>query len=70
MIGREGKNISKIRTETGTRIQFERDELNIESTHCLISGPRETCYAAVEKIKDIVGTKLGEQIKPVAIKIK
>ena len=60
MIGRGGENISRIQSETGTRIQFKPDDPNLETRGCVITGTQEACHAAQEKIKDIAAQKLAE----------
>ena len=60
VIGRGGENISRIQTETGTRIQFKPDDPNLETRGCVITGTNEACHAAQEKIKEIAAQKLAE----------
>ena len=61
VIGRGGENISRIQTETGTRIQFKPDDPNLDHRGCVISGTQEACNSAQEKIKEIAAQKLAEQ---------
>lgn len=61
VIGRGGENISRIQTETGTRIQFKPDDPNLDHRGCVISGTQEACNSAQDKIKEIAAQKLAEQ---------
>ena len=61
VIGRGGENISRIQTETNTRIQFKPDDPNQDTRGCVISGTQEACTMAQEKIKEIAAQKLAEQ---------
>ena len=61
VIGRGGENISRIQTETNTRIQFKPDDPNLDTRGCVISGSQEACTMAQEKIKEIAAQKLAEQ---------
>ena len=60
VIGRGGENISRIQSETGTRIQFKPDDPNLETRGCVITGTQDACHQAQEKIKDIAAQKLAE----------
>ena len=60
MIGRGGENISRIQSETGTRIQFKPDDPNLETRGCVITGTTEACHAARDKITEIAAQKLAE----------
>ena len=61
VIGRGGENISRIQSETNTRIQFKPDDPNQDTRGCVISGTQEACTMAQEKIKEIAAQKLAEQ---------
>jgi len=61
VIGRGGENISRIQTETNTRVQFKPDDPNLDTRGCVISGSPEACTMAQEKIKEIAAQKLAEQ---------
>ena len=61
VIGRGGENISRIQSETNTRIQFKPDDPNQDHRGCVISGSQEACALAQDKIKEIAAQKLAEQ---------